>query len=678
MKKEKQLILIVDDQEMNRALLSDMLEDKYRIMEAADGEEALETMRKYPMDIACVLLDVRMPKLNGFEVLGKMKEERLLDLMPVVIISNDDSMEAVEQSYALGAADYINRPFNNYIVQKRVENTIFLYRKTKNLLELVAEQVEENEKSNANMITALSAIVEFRNGESGNHVLQIRVITEILLEYIMTRYPNYKLDYSAIANISNASSLHDIGKISVPEEVLNKPGKLTKEEFEIMKKHSAAGSEMLDKMKNVVDHNVIFDYAWQICRWHHERWDGRGYPDGLVGEQIPICAQVVALADVYDALTSERVYKPAYTHERSLEMILGGECGTFNPDLLVALREVADELPDKIRQNSRKQDKLFDTHEISNEMLIKKGSVADRTVSIIEDERTKYQFLADLTNEIIIDYDVEVDTITFSETGVKELGMPASIEKFTQNLHLITLLPELILNRLLDKVTNSTPVYPIVREQVELTTATGDSVWYEIILRSMWSQDIVPRMKGVIGKLVNIQEQRIELLRLESQDVRDSLTNLFNHSAAQKMMQVYMDKSRKIKMGACLYLDFDNFKQLNDCSGRSNADQVLCNFAQIISSNIRSDDIAARIGGDEFMIFLKDISNDTVVTRQLHRLFQALQAALNEQNCSISVGVSLFPKDGTDVKTLEDKADRALYRAKTLGKNQYYIYESES
>ncbi|MDR0963570.1 MAG: GGDEF domain-containing protein, partial [Clostridium sp.] len=292
-------------------------------------------------------------------------------------------------------------------------------------------------------------------------------------------------------------------------------------------------------------------------------------------------------------------------------------------------------------------------------------------------ERTKYQFLADLTNEIIIDYDVEVDTITFSETGVKELGLPASIEKFTQNLHLITVLPELNLNRLLDKVANSTPVYPIVREQVELTTPTGNTVWYEIILRSMWSQDIVPRMKGVIGKLVNIQEHRIELLRLESQDVRDSLTNLFNHMAAQKMMQVYMD-SRKTKMGACLYLDFDNFKQLNDCSGRSNADQVLCNFAQIISSNIRSDDIAARIGGDEFMIFLKDISNDTVVTRQLDRLFQALQAALNEQNCSISVGVSLFPKDGTDVKTLEDKADRALYRAKTLGKNQYFIYESES
>jgi putative two-component system response regulator len=662
---------------MNRALLSDMLEDKYRIIEAVDGEEALETMRKYPMDIACVLLDVRMPKLNGFEVLEKMKEERLLDLMPVVIISNDDSMEAVEQSYSLGAADYINRPFNNYIVQKRVENTIFLYRKTKNLLELVAEQVEEKEKSNANMITALSAIVEFRNGESGNHVLQIRIITEILLEHIMFRYPHYNLDYSSIANISNASSLHDIGKIAVPEKVLNKPGKLTPEEFEIMKRHSAAGSEMLDKMKNVVEHNVIFDYAWQICRWHHERWDGRGYPDGLVGEQIPVCAQVVSIADVYDALTSERVYKPAYSHERSLEMILGGECGAFNPDLLEALKEVADILPEKIQQNSGRQDKLFDTHEISNEMLIKKGNYTDRTLSLVEEERTKYQFLADLSNEIIIDYDIDIDTITFSETGVKDLGLPASLEKFSQHQQVIKALSQLDLSRLYDKVTKSTPVYPIVREQLEVITPKGDLVWYEVILRSMWSREIVPRIKGVIGKLVNIQDQMTELMRLESQDVRDSLTNLYNRSTAHKLIQAYMDKSRKIKCGACLYLDFDNFKQVNDNGGRSKADRVLYNFAQIISSNIRSDDIAARIGGDEFMIFLKDMSNEMVVQRQLERLFQALQSALNEQNCSISVGVSLFPKDGIDIKTLEDKADRALYRAKTLGKNQYFIYESE-
>jgi putative two-component system response regulator len=673
--REKQQILIVDDQEMNRSLLSDMLEDNYRVLEATDGVEALEIMRTQPMDIDCVLLDVRMPRMDGFEVLRNMKTERLLDLMPVIIISNDDSMEAVENSYSLGANDYINRPFNNYIVQKRVENTIFLYRKTKNLMELVAEQVAEKEKSNANMITALSAIVEFRNGESGNHVLQIRIITEILLEHIMLQYPEYDLDYSAIANISNAASLHDIGKITIPSEILNKPGRLTKEEFDVMKTHSAMGSEMLDNMKGLVESNVIFDYAWQICRWHHERWDGRGYPDGLVGEEIPICAQVVALADVYDALTSKRVYKPAYTHDKAMDMILGGECGQFNPKLMEALKEVKDILPEKISNKSARQDQLFDVNEISNEILIKKDGLSERTINLVEEERTKYQFLADLSNEIIIDYDVDDDVITFSEKGWTELNLPMSISKFSQNLDIIPALSERDLRKLIEKVQHTTTVHPIIREQYELTMPDGTTAWYEIILRTMWSREIVPKIKGVIGKLLDINEQKQELIRLENLAARDTLTNLYNRTTAQKMIEHYLTKSLGPRVAAFVFLDVDNFKKLNDNNGHNFGDKVLSNYAEIISNNIRSNDVAARVGGDEFIIFLKDQSNVMLVQKQINRLYDAFKVMGEDQDCSISMGIALYPKDGTDYKTLSDCADQALYLAKNKGKNQYCFYE---
>ena len=256
-------------------------------------------------------------------------------------------MEYIEKGYEYGVVDYISRPFDSNIVLQRVKNTIILYSKQKELEGLVKEQMLEKESNNALMINILSTIVEFRNGESGLHVIRIRIITEILLEALRKRYPEYAIDESHIALISNAAALHDIGKIEIPEEILNKPGKLTVEEFEIMKTHSARGEQMLNELRFGSDEELV-RYARQICRWHHERYDGRGYPDGLKGEEIPVSAQVVALADVYDALVSRRVYKKSYSHEEAMKMILGGECGAFNPVLLQCLTEAQDKIKESI------------------------------------------------------------------------------------------------------------------------------------------------------------------------------------------------------------------------------------------------------------------------------------------------------------------------------------------
>jgi putative two-component system response regulator len=396
-----------------------------------------------------------------------------------------------------------------------------------------------------------------------------------------------------------------------------------------------------------------------------------------VGEEIPICAQVVALADVYDALTSKRVYKPAYTHEKAMDMILGGECGQFNPKLMEALKEVKDILPEKISNKSASKEQLFDVNEISNEILIKKDGLSERTINLVEEERTKYQFLADLSNEIIIDYDVDDDVITFSEKGCTELNLPMSINKFSQNLDTIPALSERELRKLIEKVQHTTTVHPIIREQYELTMPDGTTAWYEIILRTMWSREIVPKIKGVIGKLLDINEQKQELIRLENLAARDTLTNLYNRTTAQKMIEHYLTKSIGPRVAAFVFLDVDNFKKLNDSNGHIFGDKVLSNYAEIISNNIRSNDVAARVGGDEFIIFLKDQSNVMLVQKQINRLYDAFRVMGEDQECSISMGIALYPKDGTDYKTLSDCADQALYQAKNKGKNQYCFYEKQ-
>ncbi len=341
MKKRK--VLIIDDSELNRGILAEMLCDEYEVLEACNGREGISIIQKYYSEISIVLLDLVMPDVDGFGVLEYMNNAELIQDLPVITISSESNPDTMHRSFELGSTDYITRPYDEFIVKNRIQNTIMLYAKQKKLIDIVAEQIYEKEKSNDLMINILSHIVEFRNGESGLHVIHIHVITEILLKCLIRKTDQYSLTNSDIIMIANASALHDIGKISIPDNILNKPGRFTPEEFEIMKTHSAAGADLIAQVEIYKDEPLI-KVATEICRWHHERYDGRGYPDGLKGDEIPISAQIVSIADVYDALTSERCYKKAFTHEKALEMILNGECGTFNPILLECLMECAQEI----------------------------------------------------------------------------------------------------------------------------------------------------------------------------------------------------------------------------------------------------------------------------------------------------------------------------------------------
>ena len=348
----KSQILLVDDSAMSRMILKEILGGDYSILEAENGQECLEKMQAEAGNIALVLLDINMPVLDGFEVLKAMNVNHTIEDIPVIMISSDDSDAAIRRSYELGASDYVTRPFDARIVYRRVTNTIKLYAKQRRLVQMVSDQIRARENNTDMLVGVLSHIVEFRNGESGAHVRHIRIITELLLHRLLEISSQYPITAEQQDNIPLASALHDIGKIGIDEKILNKPGKLTPEEFEVVKTHSMLGAEMLHQLENF-NEQPLLQTAYEITRWHHERWDGRGYPDGLKGDEIPISAQLVALADVYDALTSERCYKKAFSHEKAVQMILNGECGAFNPLLLQCLTDMQTDLKVQLQQRTQ-------------------------------------------------------------------------------------------------------------------------------------------------------------------------------------------------------------------------------------------------------------------------------------------------------------------------------------
>lgn len=507
-------ILIVDDSEMNRDMLSDMLSDDYDIVEAADGEEALSILKERVYDIDLVLLDIIMPAVDGFGVLDVMKRYHWIDNTPVIMISSETSQSYIRKAFELGVTDYIIRPFDSFIIHKRVSNTLMLYRKQKKLLSALEEQVYENEKNNSMMINVLAHIVEFRNGESGMHVHHIKQLTSILLQNLIEKTDKYHLTENDILLISTASSLHDIGKISIDDKILNKPGRLTAEEFEVIKTHSVIGAEMLQDLHNT--HNYpLFDKAYEICRWHHERYDGKGYPDGLKGEEIPISAQVTSLADVYDALTSNRCYKKAFSHEKTMEMILDGQCGAFNPVLLQCLKDcekqILAEFSDSI--DTTQDDRLLIR---ATEELVENKISSDKidfSAHLPIAARDRWNFFSDGSGEIQFEYDAILDVLRLTKYGAKVLGLqeltmhPRCLKQGylgAQNI-------QTILDAMQSEASLEKPVVKI-KKHISLN---GPRRWYEIRIRTLWSNEENPKYTGILGRIIDINDSELAIVRPE-------------------------------------------------------------------------------------------------------------------------------------------------------------------
>ena len=509
----KQKILIADDSEINRALLMEILGDGYEYLEAENGVRAVELLREHT-DIALVLLDIMMPQMDGFDVLKVMRCYSWLDEIPVIMISAAKDTANIERAYDLGVADYMRRPFERVMVLRQVQNVLMLYAKQKRLTRLVTDQVYEKEHNSVLMISILSHVVEFRNSESGLHVLHIRTLTDLLLHQLVQKTDCYQLDESDIALISTASALHDIGKIVIPEEILNKPGRLTAEEFAIIKNHTVAGAQMLQDLGQAIARDEpLLQVAHAICRWHHERWDGNGYPDRLKGDEIPIAAQVVALADVYDALTSERCYKHAYDHDTALRMILNGECGAFNPLLLDCLRESSEQLRTELTRSEWDRGFRQETHRLSEEILHREALPRENhSQLLLEQEKERTDFYAAQCGGIRFDYDLLAGSVTVYDYHAEPLQQK-TVTDFAQGKGL-GFLNEQDRRKLSKAISRATPEAPDVVLPV-MVQRDGKPHLHRMALHTIWSGAGVRRCVNVLGHLTDEQhrvEHQAELL----------------------------------------------------------------------------------------------------------------------------------------------------------------------
>ena len=330
----RQSVLIVDDSELNRKMLGQMLGSRFDIAEAASGEACLQLLEQNATGISIVLLDIHMPGIDGFTV---------LEQIPMIMISSEDTVDAVRRAFDLGASDYISRPFDAKVVYQRIINTIQLYAKQRRLSAMAADLAFEKERASRMMIGILSQVVEKRNGESRDHVQRVAQLTSMLLAGLAQKTDRYPLTREMRRTIATAAALHDIGKMEICEDLLHKEGPLTEAERRTLQSHTLLGAQMLEEQPECRD-DAFARTAYNICRWHHERYDGGGYPDGLQGEQIPIEAQVVGLADVYERLVSRPVDGHARTHSEVVQMICTGVCGAFNPLLLDCLQDMEAEI----------------------------------------------------------------------------------------------------------------------------------------------------------------------------------------------------------------------------------------------------------------------------------------------------------------------------------------------
>ena len=536
---EKQKILIVDDSEMNRAILTGILDDGYDFLEAENGLQALDVLRAH-RDISLVLLDIVMPELDGFGVLSVMGEQHWIDQTPVIMISAESDSMLVERAYQLGATDYISRPFDKSVVRRRVINTLMLYGKQKHLMRMITEQVYRREKSNRLMTGILSHIVEFRNAESGPHVQHIQTVSELLLRQLARKTDRYALTEDDIALISTASALHDIGKISIPDSILNKPGKLTAEEFEVVKTHAAVGASILQNLPMTQDEPLI-QVAYQICRWHHERYDGHGYPDGLVGDQIPITAQVVSLADVYDALTGERCYKKAYPHETAVRMIQNGECGVFNPLLIECLLDIQDQLQREIGTPPEARNFSLAAQRISDHMVREDDLPFENNLQYrLAYEREKKTFFAPFAGGLQFDYNIRQDKASVSDYTADPV---CENRTFTADalLRLYAVSPE-DSRRLRDAAKQTTPESPDASISATVTVR-GEKTLCRIAIRTLWSRESIRRMIGVVGYVVPIGTDHSAAPALSLR--MNNITGLQARTILQEL-QLYFDKVRLV------------------------------------------------------------------------------------------------------------------------------------
>ena len=643
-------VLIVDDSELNREMLGSMLGDEYEILEAENGVQAVEIMREHVSNLSLILLDVQMPQMDGLELLKHMGRLHWIDVIPVIMISSETAPQFIERAYDLGATDYIARPYNTMIVRRRVANVILSFARQRQLMEIITQQISKKEKDNRLMLSILSHIVEFRNGESGLHVIHINIITDLLLRQYMLKIGSNKITSEDISLISMASALHDIGKIAIPEEILNKPGRLSVGEYQIMQGHCMAGANIL--MDLPIDRNEpLLKTAYEICRWHHERYDGSGYPDGLKGDTIPLSAQVVALADVYDALTSERCYKSAYSHDTAMKMIFDGQCGVFHPLLLECLCDIGDTLQRELTAK--------DTFDFEN--TINETSHITEQLQRYEKKRTDHCSMSGPEARVLLQYlnkvfDVVrlVDATKNCQVNIDEAGNHQDSEYRCYDMWSKEDRRENCISAKCMSSKGSLTKLKFVDEciyHVRATYVEVDGLPYSLELIDKITEETLLGGHGKedVVKYITAHNHRLYV---------DILTGVYNR-------RYYEEQLRDMfHISAAAMLDMDHFKAVNDTYGHLVGDMTLKQAAIAIKNSVRKTDDVVRLGGDEFFIVFREIPFHV-----LQKKLEAIRACVEnivfsdypQLHFSISIGGVYGPGKTSDLLNI---ADKLLYQAK--------------
>ena len=931
-------ILIVDDMEINRVILRGVFEADYNLLEAENGQQALVLLEQYHGRIAAVLLDLVMPVKDGFQVLKEIGQSGMISEFPVIVITAEDSVQNEMQVFDMGASEIIMKPFEPYVVKRRVQNIVELNQHRLNQEELIEEQAARLRESNSAMIDALSSIIEYRSAETGQHIRRIRIFTKALLHDVALSYPEYGLENSEIQMIVSASSMHDIGKIAIPDAILNKPGRLTKEEFEIMKTHSVKGCEILAGLDRMSDRQYL-KYAYNICRYHHERWDGRGYPDGLKGDSIPIYAQVVGIADCYDALTTDRGYKKAIAPEKAFTMILNGECGTFSPKLLESFKNVKDifaeyseiyadrsvpkgESPDldisekthhreaidtlqmgqakyftllryadstvmevdlgtgihhlvyaassnfsALKSGDRFEDvlknfaeksahpedresmlhflgpdleqflddglmkisrkfRIYDRHlktygwcectilrisdghpyqrrimlvwkelkeagelkqpgtsripgtggagnllggiqqclndkyftmlqineglenllgyeawEIKEKFrghyleviyppdreevlaqtkkqlssgnvieleyrvvardgqiiwVLDKGNLVTGTdgkehifrtlINITQSKQAqeelrltleRHRIIMEQSNDVIFEWDMKKDKMLYSSNWEKKFGYIPVMEEASERLLTQSHIHPEDLEVVEELLRDMGGSMPYGQAEFRLADRDGCYRWYKVKATAQF--DRAGKPFKAVGIMADIDDEKRASQALEEKASRDELTGLYNRKTARKEIEYYLERRDPKEMAAMMLIDVDDFKLINDRYGHMFGDAVLQEISSVLTRVLRKEDVISRIGGDEFLIFMKDIRRVDILKSRAEKIRESFQSMFrqNMTSCefSTSIGIACCPQDGTRFEDLFRHSDLALYDAKSRGKNGYSLYE---
>ena len=687
---DRRTILIIDDRAEERLALQELLRSSYEIVEAADGNEGLQIMEACCPQLAAVLLDLDMPGMDGFQLLRILWAKGWLRAIPLLLLADGDEETVLEQGAEWGAADVLTRPFRPKIVQRRVAHLVELYRHRHELESAIQEhaarlreQDDRQNKTGKSLLETLIAAIGFRNPNSSIHVRRMREITYILLSDVREHCPEYALTGEQVRLISDLSILHDIGKIGIPDDILNKRGPLTDEEYQCVQAHTVYGGELVERI-DFQGGEAVRMYCYEICRHHHERWDGKGYPDGLKGDEIPIWVQAVAVADVYEALISQRVYKSAYGPQSAVDMILRGECGAFHPKILDALRRTAPKLtrelsgepasPGELRTSFLQRERSS-----SRSVGLENFSIPEDAQLLFDLEQEKYRIIAQLSEDMIFTYNALTDAMEFSEKFCKVFQFPPYMTDYQKFLVPSRLFYPEEYKALQQKYTQLSWEHPEMEMDLRLPLPSGSRSWFHLVLHLLTDRTDRSRELGFVGKLTNINRIKKEATEWQKRANTDPLTQLCNRAGAHILFEELRQESRQTPMELTVaFLDIDHFKELNDTLGHGAGDQILTAFGQRVRHLFRPDDIVSRFGGDEFLVVMKKMGKRAFAETKLGQLCrQEVQIADMREpiQVSSSIGVAFFPRDGVEFDDLLRKADRALYASKRDGRGRVCFYE---